>query len=207
LPSLSTARYHTATTAARVGRVWNPIIAALGVAAVAAALLGIGLATPHTNYGTAGWVVLIVGEATVLIVALIERRRGSPAMPAPTPAPAAAPPAPEPPRLARLVVSQDSPAYVAGDDEVVFNYQIQNASDYMATDVGLSFGKRDGTKLGKGASMPVLNPTALAFATIVIARLLYDRTDDPRLIISWTDDAGTHSEDRALGDLPPRRPV
>jgi hypothetical protein len=105
------------------------------------------------------------------------------------------------------VTSQGSPAYVAGDDEVAFNFRIENATDVMATDVGLSFGKRNGTKLGRGASAPVLNPHGVAFATVTIARQLYDRTDDPRLIISWTDDEGRHTEDRALGDVPRRRPV
>ena len=183
---------------------WNPIFAALAVAAVAAALLGIGLATPHTNYGTAGWVVLVVGEAIVAAVAWIERRRdGEPAVAVPAAAPAAAPPS----RRANLVTSQGTPAFVAGDDEVVFNYRIENASDHMAWRVGLSFGKRDGTPLGKAAGGSMLNPGDRALMTITIARSLYDSTDDPRLIISWTDDAGEHVEDRPLGDLPPRRPT
>jgi hypothetical protein len=190
--------------------VWNPILAALGVAAVAVALFGIGAVAPGSNWGNAGWVVLVVGEGVVVIVALIERRRGTPvhitASAQPVPPPAA--PAAAPSRRANLVISQDTPAYVAGDDEVVFNYRIDNASHVMATDVGFSFGKRDGTKLGNGSSQPVLNPGAPAFATIAIARLLYDATDDPRLIVSWTDDEGSHTEDRPLGGpgaLPPRR--
>jgi hypothetical protein len=186
----------------RVGPVWNPITAALGVAAVAAALLGIGLATPHTGYRTAGWVVLVVGLLGVVIVAWVERRHDGQA---PPPAAVSPPGAPEPPRQARLVTSQGSPAFVASDSEVVFTYQIDNASHVMATDIALSFGKRDGTTMGKGASQPVLNPGATAFASIAIARPLYDATDDPRLIVSWTDEAGTHTEDRALGDTPPRR--
>ncbi len=77
----------------------------------------------------------------------------------------------------------------------------------MATDVGLSFGKRDGTTLGSGASALVVNPRgAPAFASITQARSVHDATDDPRLIVSWTDDERSHTEDRALGDLPPRRP-
>jgi hypothetical protein len=158
---------------------------------------------PHRDWATVGWVLLVgsVVLAGVLGVTVVAGRRGSPP-PAPEPAPPAAPP----PR-ANLVVSQGSPAFVAGDSEVVFNYQIDNASHVMATHVGLSFGKRDGTKLGSPAGPSMLNPGATIFASITIARLLYDRTDDPRLIISWTDDAGTHTEDRALGDTPPRRSV
>ncbi len=168
-------------------------------------LAGFGLALtlggadhPNRAWSAAGRVLLISG-IVLFVLWLFQRDR--PDAPPPT-APATAP---SPPRRANLVVSQDTPAYVAGDDEVVFNYRIDNASHVMATDVGLSFGKRDGTKLGNGTSQPVLNPGALAFASITVARSVYDATNDPRLIVSWTDDDGTHAEDRALGDLPPSR--
>jgi hypothetical protein len=40
---------------------------------------------------------------------------------------------------------------------------------------------------------------------VTIARSLYDATADARLILSWTDDEGPHTEQRDPGALPPRR--
>src|SRR6476646_3077104 len=183
-----------------VGKLSKLLGTALTVAGFGVALILAGADHPHRHWTAVGWCLVVVGA---LLTVWWLFHRDTPPEPATAPTPAAAPP---PPR-ANLVVSQGSPAFVAGDDEVVFNYQIDNASQVMATQVGLSFGKRDGTKLGSPAGPSMLNPGATIFASITIARLLYDRTDDPRLIISWTDDAGTHTEDRALGDVPPRRGV
>ena len=116
----------------------------------------------------------------------------------------AAAPSPPPPRRANLLISQDNP-YDAGDDEVRIRYWIDNASDVMATGVELSFGKRDGTKIGAPATQPVLNPRTNMIGQVTIARSLYDATADPRLILSWTDDEGPHTEQRDPGALPPRR--
>jgi hypothetical protein len=101
------------------------------------------------------------------------------------------------------VISQDG--HDADENEVRIRYWIHNASDHVARDVSISFGKRDGTKLGSPAGAPIMNPGERVIGQVTIARSLYDATDDPRLIVTWTDDAGTHSEDRDPGALPPRR--
>ena len=167
-------------------------------------LLGIGLATPHTNYGTAGWVGSWSAKPSWRLSPGSSAGGREPAVAVPAAAPAAAPPS----RRANLVTSQGTPAFVAGDDEVVFNYRIENASDHMAWRVGLSFGKRDGTPLGKpaGGDAQPGRPRPHDDHHSPFAIRLHGRSPLNHRAGQTSTLASMSKTDRS-GDLPPRRPT
>jgi hypothetical protein len=174
--------------------------AGLTLASFGLALTLSGADHPNRAWTAAGRVLLVSG-IVLFVLWLFQRDRPDAPPPA---APAAAPP---PPRRANLVISTDNPPADADENEVRIRYWIDNASDVMATDVELSFGDRDGMKLGTAATQPVLNPGANMVGQVTIPRALYNRTDDPCLIVSWTDDEGSHVEQREPGSLPRRGPT
>jgi hypothetical protein len=115
----------------------------------------------------------------------------------------------EPPaqlRHARLLTTLGG--YRAYDTAVEIHYRIDNASDHRAWDVAVGFGKCDRTRLGTPERVPMINPGDQADVTIALARSLYNATDDLRLVINWSDEAGGGLEDRPPGEanlLPTRR--
>ncbi len=91
---------------------------------------------------------------------------------------------------------------------VELGYRVDNASDHRAWDIAIGFGKPDRSRLGTPSRAPAIEGGSWADLTIGIARSLYDTTDDLRLVVSWSDDAGGGVEDRPLGEpgkLPTRR--
>jgi hypothetical protein len=115
--------------------------------------------------------------------------------------------APEPPtqvQHARLLTTLGK--WRSDANTVDLDYRIDNASDYRAWDVAVGFGKPDRSRLGTPERVAMLNPGDHADVTITLARSLYNATDDLRLVINWSDEAGGGLEERRLGE-PGKLPI